>query len=330
MTAPPLVLRPRALQPGDTVAVAALSGPLETAEVELYERGVAVIESFGLRVRPAPLVGLDKAWWWGAATPTEVAAEFNALLRDPDVRAIWALTGGRFALSYLDRIDYAAVAADPKPILGMSDVDALLLAIHAMTGLATVHADLVTVGLGEWRDLDDPVQSQWWDVYRRVLGVAEPAGPLPQSARWEAWREGRATGRLIGGMLNRLIRVQATPQAVPPERFDGAILFWEDIGTSSLAVWNDLHVLRQAGVFDRIAGMLVGARSTIETPRVLAGPTTLRDVVMEVVGDRDLPVIANVDIGHAGPNLPLPLGIAAEIDAGALTIWLNEAAVAPS
>jgi muramoyltetrapeptide carboxypeptidase len=100
--------------------------------------------------------------------------------------------------------------------------------------------------------------------------------------------------------------VQPTSSALAPERFDGAILFWEEVFTSTSVVWNDLHVLRQAGALDRITGMIVGKPFEVEpTP---PGPDTLRDIVLEVVGERDIPVLGDVDIGHAGPNLPMPLG----------------------
>jgi muramoyltetrapeptide carboxypeptidase len=110
-----------------------------------------------------------------------------------------------------------------------------------------------------------------------------------------------------------------------PERFDGAILFWEEAFTSTSVVWNDLHVLRQAGVLDGISGMIVGKPFEVEpTP---PGPDSLRDIVLEVVGDSDIPVLGDVDIGHAGPNLPIPLGVRAEMDADARTLSLLEPVV---
>jgi muramoyltetrapeptide carboxypeptidase len=126
-------------------------------------------------------------------------------------------------------------------------------------------------------------------------------------------------------MLNRLIRIQATPFAFAPARFDGAILFFEDMNTPTINVWNDLQVLRSAGVFERIAGMLVGPVETISIQE--GAEKTLREVVIDLVGERDIPVIANVNLGHAGTNVPLPLGVQAAIDADALTIKLLEGAV---
>jgi muramoyltetrapeptide carboxypeptidase len=319
------MLRPKSLREGDVVAVVATSGGLEKDEAPLFERGVETLERMGFAVRVSPLVDLDRSWWWAAAPPAEVAEEFNRHLRDPEVRAIFSLTGGRMTLSYLDLIDVEAVRADPKPVLGMSDISALLLALHARTGLVSLHSDLVTFGFGEWDGQDDVRRDQLADLYRRVLTEDAPLGPLPPESLWGSWRSGHAEGPLIGGMLNRLVRVQATSSALNPERFDGAILFWEEAFTSTSVVWNDLHVLRQAGVLDRISGMVVGRPFEVEATQ--PGPDSLRDLVLEVVGDRDFPVLGDVDIGHAGPNLPMPLGVRAEMDADALTLTLLEPVV---
>jgi muramoyltetrapeptide carboxypeptidase len=325
VTPVPAIIRPKPLRPGDTIAIAALSGGLEASDLEMYEQGVAELESLGFKVRAAPLVDVDKVWWWAAARPAEVATEVNDLFRDPEVRAIWSLAGGRFTLSYLDALDYDAIAANPKPLLGMSDITALNLAIHSRTGLVTFQADQILFGVGEWNLLPVTDRARQADIYRRVLTSTEPVGRLPALSAWETWRPGRAEGHLLGGLLPRFLRIQATPFALAPERFDGAILCIEDLATSTINVWNDLQVLRQGGVLDRIAGLLIGP---VETIQVLAeAPQTLREVVLDVLGDRDIPVIANVNIGHAGPNLPIPLGIRAAIDADARTIDLLEAAV---
>lgn len=321
------ILRPKALRPGDIVAVAALSGPLEAEMKSAFEGGIREIERLGFTVRVSPLVEVDRHWWWSAARPAEIAEEFNRLLRDPEVRAIFALTGGGTTMSYLDLIDYEAVRADPKPILGFSDIDVLHLALHGRTGLVSVHGDLVTEGLPDWH-ADDRRGAELSDVYRRVLTGDAPAGPLPPGRQWECWRPGRAEGPLIGGLLNRLVRIQATPYALSVERFDGAVLFWEELMTSFARVWIDLQALRLAGVFDQIAGMVVGVPTEVEP--VELGPKGLREIALDVLGDRDIPVLGNVDIGHQPPNVPLPLGVRAELDADATTLTLLDPAVTAS
>jgi muramoyltetrapeptide carboxypeptidase len=325
VTSVPPIIRPPALRPGDTVAIAALSSGLETEYLDTYERGVAEVEAMGFRVRPGPLTDVNKVWWWAAAKPAEVGRELNDLFRDPEVRAIWALTGGRFALSYLDALDYDAIAANPKPLIGMSDITVPNLAIHSRTGLVTFQADILAFGVSEWHELPEADRARQADIYRRVLTSTEPVGLLPDLSTWETWRPGRADGHLLGGMLNRLLKVQATPWALAPERFDGAILCLEEYNTPNITLWHDLQVLRLEGIFDRIAGLLFGPIEGIKVDPDY--PKTVREVVLDVVGERDIPILGNVNIGHAGPNLPLPLGIRVAIDADALTVELLEGAV---
>jgi muramoyltetrapeptide carboxypeptidase len=322
------LLRPKALRTGDVIAVAALSGGVDADEAEAFAHGVEAIERLGFVVQVSPLADPGRGWWWAAARPAEIADEFNRLLRDPEVRAIFALTGGRATLGYLDLIDVEAVIADPKPLLGFSDISVLHLALHSRTGLVTLHSDLVTHGFGYWQEGSDARRAELADLYRRLLTTDAPLGAIAPGGEWETWRAGRAQGPLLGGLLDRLLKLQATPYALAPERFDGAILFWEGVGISTSHVWNDLHVLRHAGVLDRIVGMIVGPTSTIEVTE--GGPETLREVVLDVLGDRDMPVLGNVDIGHDPPDIPLPLGVRAELDADARTISLLESAVTAS
>lgn len=317
-------LRPNALRPGDTLAVAVFSNGLDREEVSLLERGIANIESLGFQVQRSPLVVPGRSSWWAGASLQDTATELNRLLRDPTVRGIVALDGGRWVFGYLERIDLEAVRADPKPIVGSSDVSAVLLALYSKAGLTGFHGDMAVRQFAEWDDLGADRRVQLGDTWRRVLtGDASPVA-LPADGGWECWRSGRAEGPLIGAMLNRLVRIQASGWALTADQFDGAILFWEEAFTSTTAVWYDLNVLRSAGILDRIGGMLVGAPVLLE---VQEGGPDLRGIVLDVLGDRDIPVLGNVNIGHAGPNLPVPLGVRAAMDADATTLSLLEPAV---
>ncbi|MFF4925924.1 LD-carboxypeptidase [Kitasatospora sp. MY 5-36] len=328
-SAPPRLLRPRALAPGDLVVIAALSGPLPPAYEPNVERTVAVLERMGFRVRRAPLLEAGRRHWWSAATPAEIAGELNALLRDPEVRAIVASDGGQTALGYLDLIDVEAIRADPKPILGYSDISLLHLVLHARTGLVGFHADMAVPGFGgHWRSAPAARQAELEALYARLLTGTEAIGALPASPSWECWRPGRVEGPLIGGLINRIVLAQATPFALPLERFDGAVLFWEEMGGLASYVWSYLHVMRHSGILDRIAGMVVGVPREIGGLEPGASPT-LREIVLDVLGDRDIPVLGNVDFGHAGPNLPMPVGVRVGLDARQRTLSLLEPAVGP-
>jgi muramoyltetrapeptide carboxypeptidase len=307
--------------------VASLSGPMEPGEEEILARGVAIVESMGFRVRVSPRVSPGQRRWWHAGTPAEHAEELNSLFRDPEVRAIFASTGGQTTLTYLDLVDFDAVLADPKPVLGYSDISALNLALHSRTGLVGFHGDIVLHGFGkDWFDFaDESRRKELAELYRRLL-AGEPLGNLPPYNEWECWNPGRAEGPLVGGLLNRIVRLQATPFGQPLERFEGAILFWEEVGRTGNWVGNDLEVLRMAGVLDRIAGMVVGKPTNVSVTDAGTNPPEIRGIVLEALRGRDIPVIGNVDFGHSSPHLPLPVGIRAEMDADALSLSVLEAA----
>ncbi|MGW6403841.1 S66 peptidase family protein [Streptomyces sp. NPDC055134] len=325
----PQLLRPRALVPGDLVVIASLSGPLSIDYVPDLERSVTVLERMGFRVRRAPLLEAGRQHWWSAAPPAQIAEEFNALLRDPEVRAIIAHDGGQTVLGYVDLIDVDAITADPKPILGYSDISLLHLALYARTGLVGFHADLATPGLGRhWPAAPAARRAELEKLYATLLTSPEAIGALPASPSWECWRAGRAEGRLIGGVLNRIVLAQATRFALPLERFDGAVLFWEEMGGHAAHVWSYLQVLRHCGILDRISGMVVGVPCEIDGLGAHACPT-LPEIVLDVLGDRDIPVLGNVEFGHAGPNLPMPVGIHVGLDAQQRSLSLREPAVRP-
>ncbi|MEU9267322.1 LD-carboxypeptidase [Streptomyces sp. NPDC048251] len=330
LTELPQLLRPRVLEPGDLVVIAALSGPLHPPYAPDLERAVAELDGMGFRVRLAPILEAGRSRWWSAARPDKIAEEFNGLLRDPEVRAIVAHDGGQTVFGYLDLIDFDAIRADPKPILGYSDISLLHLVLYARTGLVGFHADLATPGLGgHWQRTSAARREELRKLYSTLLTGTEPIGALPVGPSWECWRAGHVEGPLIGGVINRIVLAQATPFALPLECFDGAVLFWEEAGGQASHVWSYLQILRHSGILDRISGMVVGVPEAIDGLDAPDGSPTLAEIVLDVLGDRDIPVLGNVDVGHAGPNLPMPVGIRVALDAQQRTLSLLEPAVRP-
>jgi muramoyltetrapeptide carboxypeptidase len=202
------------------------------------------------------------------------------------------------------------------------------LVLYARTGLVGFHADMAVPGFGgHWQAAPATRRTELENLYFQLLTGTEAIGALPASASWECWRPGHTEGRLIGGVINRIALAQATPFALPLEWFDGAVLFWEEMGGLASYVWSYLQVLRHSGILDRISGMVVGiphAITGLETPD--ASPS-LAEIVLDVLGDRDVPVLGNVEVGHAGPNLPMPVGVRVALDAQQRTLSLLEPAV---
>lgn len=320
-------LRPQRLHPGDTVVIAAPSGPFTPDRRDELDSGAEALRAMGFEVELSGLVESGSRRFWRSGSPAEQAAEVNSLLADPRVRAIVPFAGGNSTTGYVDRLDFGAVRSDPKPILGFSDMTALHLALHSRTGLIGMHADFAP-GFGNfWASADAERLEQIRELVRDLLTGQIDDVALPAENTWETWKPGRATGRLVGGLLDRFIRLQAGPLALEAERFDGAILFWEEVGRNIGHVWNDLHVLRSAGILDRIAAMVVGIPIHLSGPADRHGPVTVEEVVLDVLDGIDIPVLGGVDFGHTGPNLPMPIGLRASVNADDRELRLLESPV---
>ena len=144
----PAVLRPRALSHGDLVVVATPSGPMARRRTAARRPRRGDPGADGVPRAPVPPAAPSGAAGGRRERRPQQAEELNSLLRDPEVRAIFAHTGGKATFAYLDLIDLDAIRADPKPILGYSDISVLHMALYARTGLVGFHADILTHGLG--------------------------------------------------------------------------------------------------------------------------------------------------------------------------------------
>lgn len=320
------VLRPPGLQLGDTIGVIAPSLPVLDSQRERYGRGLGVVRSLGFRIEEGRTVGTRR--WWSSGTPAELAAEFNGMFADPAIRAIIAHTGGFSAMGILDRLDYDLIRANPKPFLGMSDITLYHLALFARCGLVGFHADDLTEGFGSFHfDLDEGERNAHLKLYRHLLTQARPIGAITPRTPWETWRDGRASGLLIGGNLKRIAALAATPYFPSLAAFDGTILFWEEIGETLYDITLNLQILRHKGIFERIAGMLVGKLTWVNEYFPEVDHPSPREAVIDALAGFSFPILANLDFGHRTANIPMPIGVVAEMDATNARFALLETAV---
>jgi muramoyltetrapeptide carboxypeptidase len=161
-----------------------------------------------------------------------------------------------------------------------------------------------------------------------VLTSTEAAGSLPALSTWETWRPGHAEGPLLGGMLNRVLKLQATPFALAPEHFDGAILFLEDTDEAEYRIDRMLTQLALGGVLRKVAGVVFGQCTDCRAAAPSYGGFTLSEILKQHLEPLGVPAFQGALIGHVPNQFSIPIGVRAEIDADAGTIRILEPAVA--
>ncbi|MGB9662147.1 MAG: S66 peptidase family protein [Moorellaceae bacterium] len=297
------MLKPRPLQPGDTIGLVAPASPLGN---ELYlQRGIARLESWGFRVvlhRP-----LNTGAGYLAGSDEERAAELHAMFASPEVRALICLRGGYGSLRLLPHLDYNLIRSRPKIFLGYSDITALHLALVQRAGLVTFHGPMIYPELGG--DLHPCTEAALRSTLRGSLS-STTLYCLPHKGFTVV--PGRARGRLIGGNLSLLTSTLGTPFEVDTRE---AILFWEEVNEPLYRVDRMLTQLLLAGKLAAAAGMVIG-----ECP----GCGDLEDLLRERLAPVGIPCLYGLPCGHGQPMVTLPLGVLVTLDAGAGYLRIEE------
>ena len=294
---------PAALEPGDRVAVVALSSPVP---VDRLDAGLAVLRGWGLEVvEGRHLRAAHPDLPYLAATDEERAADLTAAWLDPRVRAVLVGRGGYGVPRLLDLLDWQALgAAPPRTLVGFSDVTPLLHAVVRRLGVAAVHGPAVT-GLG---DGDDVTRDSLHDLLfgaegERVLGGLETVVP------------GSAEGPLVGGNLALL--AACTGDLLPA---DGAIVVLEDVDESPHRLDRALTSLLRSGWLDGAKGIVLGAFTRCGEPAVV------RALLLDRLRPLGVPMAAGAPLGHDEPNLAVPIGGAARLADGALVVDVRHGA----
>lgn len=249
-----------------------------------------------------------------------------------------SVIGGSNSNSLLPYLDFDALKRDPKIVIGYSDVTALLLGIHAQTGLVTFYGPALVASFGELSPLVDETLAGFLSVC--MAGGASLPHRLPTPTQWteerldwehqtrakQCWPNrlisvgtGRMRGRLIGGNLNTLAGIWGSPFMPSIER--GDILLLEDSLKTAETVERAFTHLKLCGMFDRIGALVLGKHELFDSQGSGRRPL---DILLEVVGEPTFPILAEYDCAHTHPMLTLPLGIEAELDLDAQSLTLCE------
>jgi len=313
-------VKPPRLRPGDSVGLIEPAGFTDDAfDLDLVKE---TIVAMGLVPRPAR--HLVDRYGYLAGTDAERAADVNAMFADQQVRAVFATRGGWGCARILPYLDFATIRANPKLLVGFSDITALHLAFAARAGFVTIHGPNAA---SSWPRFS-------WDAFRAVAFdgatplMASPEGHedrlVQRSGRILTFRGGKASGRLLGGNLTVLSTLMGTPWL--PD-FDGAILFIEDVSEQPYRIDRMLTQLALAGVLGKVAGVVFGQCTDCGPSGASYGGFTLAEVLQQHLAPLGVPAFQGALFGHVASQFSLPVGCRAEIDADAGTIRLLEPAV---
>ncbi|MEU3894949.1 LD-carboxypeptidase [Streptomyces sp. NPDC045251] len=301
--------RPARLAPGARVAVVAPSGPVPE---ERLQAGLDVLRGWDLDPVVAPHV-LDRhpSFDYLAGTDADRAADLQSAWCDPSVDAVLCARGGYGVQRMADLLDWEAMrAAGPKVFVGFSDLTALHEAFATRLGLVTLHGPMAA-------GVDFLKNARAQEHLKATLFAPDTVRVIASDGT--SMVPGRARGVTLGGCLALLAAEIGTPHARTSAR--GGLLCLEDVGEETYRLDRYLTQLLRAGLLDGIAGVLLGSWHECEPYE------KLRPMLADRLGGLGVPVVEDFGFGHREGAPTVPFGVAAELDADAGTLTLDEPAL---
>lgn len=331
-------MKAKRVNPNCTIGVFSSSSPISATVPVRYERGKQYLESKGFKVVDGLLYG--KSDYYRSGSIKERAEEFNALLYNDEVKIVMAAIGGNNTNSILPYIDYEYLKKHPKIIIGYSDTTALLLAIYAKTGLTTFYGPALASSFGEFPPFVDetfeyfknimfdeievpytfPMPNVWTDEF--INWSEQDRGKEERENEWLCVNPGKCKGRLIGGNLNTMQGFFGTKYM--PEIKEGDILLIEDSLKDAATIERSFSLLKLAGVFDKVGGIILGKHELFDDNGTGRKPY---EILLEVLGDAKIPLLAEFDCCHTHPMFTMPIGCIVELDVENKTMTLLERGV---
>ncbi len=296
---------PTVLKPGDKVRFVS---PASTPDRDDVFQRARKLECWGLRVDYGQHAFKKRSYL--AGTDEERMADFNAALRDPEVRAIVATRGGKGSYRIADRLDFEAVRRDPKFLIGFSDITILHLNLWKKCSLVGIHGALINGHSG--RESDENM-----DALRAALMTSET---ITIKARQEEntfalTTQGCARGRLIGGNLSMVST--AAGWALP--NLTGAILLLEAVNMYVGEVDRQLTMLHNAGHLHGLAGVALGQFTDFKPG---SDNFTIVDLLREHLEPLGVPILGGLPLGHGHNPVSAILGAVAHLDTSAQELVL--------
>jgi muramoyltetrapeptide carboxypeptidase len=289
--------KPRALRPGDRVALVAPASPFDRDE---FDAGLVELRSLGFD--PVYDDSIFTRTGYLAGTAEMRAAAWLAAWTDRSVAALIAVRGGYGSVQILPHLPAAVVRQACKPFVGFSDNTSILMWLTTGLGMVSFHGPMIEARIAHGAAGYDR------DTFERSLSRPEPVGAITHPS-CEVMQAGEARGVLVGGTLTQLVSSLGTPYAFDPP--DGHVLFVDEIAERPYRLDRMLTQLRLSGLLARASAIVFGELPRCDEP---GGDPAVRTVVASVLAGFPGPILFGLPSGHTtGPTLTLPFGVTARV-----------------
>lgn len=314
------LIKPPRLDFGDTIGLIAPGGRTND---EAIAKAAARIEALGFKVRLGANLRAVHGKYGGSVQ--QRLDDLHAMFADNEVKAIWAIRGGSGCISLLSSLDYKLVRANPKVLLGYSDITALHLAVYRHAGLVTFHGP---VAISSQSDYSTEHMLTVLMEPRREYTIAMAPENAQRALEQPHYAirtvtHGVASGLLIGGNLSLVSALAGTPYAAD---FRKAILFLEEVNEEPYRIDRWMTQLDLAGGFRHAAALMIGICDNCG-PAEGDESLSLDETMDQHLQRLTIPAVSGYSFGHIRHQFTIPIGIRGRLDTERQTLTLLEPAV---
>lgn len=284
------MIRPPYLKRRDTIGI--VSTARKVTEAELAP-AIKKFQEWGLKVAIGK--NLFNEYNQFAGTDEERAEDFQAMLDDPNIKAIVCARGGYGTIRVMEELSFFKFKKDPKWIVGYSDITVIHSYMQKHFSCETIHATM---------PLNFPEDGS--DNESTLSLKAALFGELPvQNAAPHAFnRKGETGGILTGGNLSLIQSLRGTYLEAD---MNGRILFIEDVDEYLYHIDRMMMNLKTSGILGGLKGMIVGGFSEMKDNDIPFGKNAY-EIIKEAVDDFDFPVCFGFEAGHLPVNKAMYMG----------------------
>lgn len=308
----PAPVLPRYLKPGDTIGITCPAGFITLPEIQ--PAMVQMVE-WGFNIRVGDTVGMRDFTFGG--TDEERAKDLQQMIDDPKVKAIMCARGGYGFVRIIDKLNFTKLAANPKWIIGFSDITVLHCHLNRNFGIASIHSKMCNSFPDDWNKAE-PIQTETILSIKQALTGEKMKYTVPVNPQN---KPGKAEGVLIGGNLKIIETLAGTRSEL---RTTNKILFVEDTGEYLYSIDRMFWNLKRTGKLEKLAGLIVGGfKVKPDDPGEEFG-RSVQDIVLEKVKDYKYPVCFDFPVGHQRNNYALKCGVMHRLSVSGEEVILRE------
>ena len=294
------MVSPSFLNRGDIVGIVSTARKISEEEIQ---PALQILENWGLKFVLGKTIGAAENQFAGSDDLR--AADFQKMLDDPEIKAIWCARGGYGTVRMIDALDFSAFKNNPKWIIGYSDVTALHSHIHNF-GIETFHAQIL-------QNLENKSAETSASIKEILFGNNYK---IEVVSKGKLNRLGSARGQLVGGNLSLLYSLCGSNSAI---NTNGKILFMEDLDEYLYHIDRMMMNLKRNGMLKNLAGLIVGGMTEMHDSKIPFGKTA-EEIIFDAVSEYNYPVCFNFPAGHITDNRALILGREIELNVQSSTI----------